>query len=465
MTTNSRVDHRCAKDRHWGVSRRRFLQGVGACVALPALPSLGSLRALAAEAEGPAAAVAAPMRMAFVTFPNGANLGNWWPTGSGSEFQLNQTMQPLESVKQYIQVVSGLDHHNAEPGADGAGDHARANATLLTGMRAKKTAGTDIRLGVSVDQMAAQQLGQLTRFPSLELTCDPHRESKGCDSGYACAYQFNVSWRSANTPVPPEANPRLVFERLFGEGDRGRRSESFQMRQQTQRSILDFVLDDARSLKRQLGQKDEQKVDEYLSSVRQIERRIELAESFGDTRDPDMDTPGGIPAEVGDHLDLMYDLLVLAFQTDSTRISTLMVGHDGDNRPYPQLGVADGHHNISHHQNKPELLEKIGRIDRHHVQHLGHFLEKLSRTPDVDGRSLLDNSMIVYAGGNADPNRHSHTNLPIILAGGGGGTLRPGRYLQVPSQPMCNLFLSMLDRMGARNVDRIGDSTGRLDLI
>jgi hypothetical protein len=452
--------HERAAERRAALSRRNFLKGVGACIAVPALPSLAPLRALGAEAAVTAAA-AAPIRMAFVTFPNGCNLDNWWPSGDGADFPLNQTMQPLENVKQYIQVISGLDHLNAEPGPDGAGDHARANATLLTGVRAKKTAGADIRLGVSVDQVAAQHVGHLTRFPSLELTSDPERQARGCDSGYACAYQFNVSWRSANAPMPPERNPRLLFERLFGSGPPGRRSKSLELRQQTERSILDFVLEDARSLQRKLGGKDNRKLDEYLTSIRQIEQRIEHAEAFGRAPDPAVETPPGIPPEVGDHMDLMYDLMVLAFQTDSTRIATMMLGHDGDNRPYPQLGVSDGHHNISHHQEKPDLLEKIARIDRHHVEHFAGFLAKLSGTRDVDGRSLLDNSMIVYAGGNADPNRHSHTNLPVILAGGGGGSLHPGRYLKVPSQPMCNLFLEMLDRMGVQGVDQLGDSDGR----
>jgi hypothetical protein len=441
-------------------TRRHFLKGVGAFVALPALPSLAPLRGLAADASV-SAAQSAPLRMAFVTFPNGCNLDRWWPTGDGKAFQLNQTMAPLEVVKQQIQVISGLDHLNADPGPDGAGDHARANATLLTGVRARKTAGADIQLGVSIDQVAAERVGHLTRFPSLELTCDPERQAKGCDSGYACAYQYNVSWRSSNTPMPPEPNPRLLFERLFGEGSREQRGAALKARQQTQRSILDFVLDDARSLRRTLGERDDRKLDEYLTSIRDIERRIEHAEGFGDAPNPAADAPTGIPPEVGDHMDLMYDLLMLAFQTDSTRIATLMIGHDGDNRPYPQLGVADGHHNISHHQEKPDLLEKIARIDLHHVEHFARFLQKMSDARDVDGRSLLENSLIVYAGGNADPNRHTHTDLPVILAGSAGGRTETGRYLKVPSQPMCNLFLDMLDKVGIEGVNRFGDSTNR----
>ncbi len=441
-------------------SRRRFLQGVGAFVALPVLPSLLPRQALAADAIAGSPA-AAPLRMAFITFPNGCNLDRWWPTGEGSAFQLNETMASLEGVKRHIQVISGLDHLNAEPGPDGAGDHARANATLLTGVRARKTAGSDIHLGISVDQVAAQRIGNHTRFPSLELTSDPERQAKGCDSGYACAYQYNVSWRSDVTPMPPESNPRLLFERLFGEGVQGQRGEAFRARQQTQRSILDFVLEDARSLRRKLGDRDDQKLDEYLTSIREIEKRIVHTEGFGAVPDPEIDTPSGIPPEVGDHMDLMYDLMLLAFQTDSTRIATMMLGHDGDNRPYPQLGVADGHHNISHHQEKPDLLDKIARIDRHHVEHFGRFLDKLAAARDPDGSSILENSLIVYAGGNADPNRHSHTDLPVILAGSAGGRIETGRYLKVPNQPMCNLFLDMLDRVGAEGVERLGDSTGR----
>jgi Protein of unknown function (DUF1552) len=444
-------------------SRRRFLKGVGACIALPTLPSLVPVRAFAASEALDGAA--APVRMAFVTFPNGCNLDRWWPSGEGTAFELNQTMASLASVKQKIQVISGLDHHNAEPGPDGAGDHARANATLLTGVRARKTAGADIQLGVSVDQVAARKIGHLTRFPSLELTSDPHRQSKGCDSGYACAYQFNVSWRSPVTPMPPESNPRLLFERLFGEGKPGERSRAFLARQQAQRSVLDFVLEDAHALQRKLGDRDDQKLDEYFTSIRDIEKRIGHAESFGDVPDPAIDTPPGIPPEVGAHMDLMYDMMVLAFQTDSTRIATLMLGHDGDNRPYPQLGVADGHHNISHHQEKPELLDKIARIDTHHVEHFARFLEKLQSKTDVDGHSILDNSLIVYAGGNADPNRHSHTNLPVILAGSAGGRIETGRYFKAPSQPMCNLYLDMLDLVGAEGVERLGDSTGRKVIV
>jgi hypothetical protein len=398
--------------------------------------------------------------MAFVTIPNGVNQDNWWPKGNGADFELGPTMQSLAALKDKIQIVSGLDHINATAGKDGAGDHARANATLLTGCRARKTSGADIRLGVSIDQVAAQHIGHLTRFPSLELTCDAVRTSGGCDSGYSCAYQFNVSWRSPTTPVPPEPNPRHVFERLFGGGPPEERRKNFELRQQRQRSILDFVREDALSLQRQLGGQDERKLEEYLTSVRELERRIEQAEQFGNLPNPEMPTPRGIPPKVEEHIRLMYDMLHLAFQTDSTRIATLIMGHDGSNRSFPDIGVSQGHHDLSHHQGRQDNLEKIARIDAHYMSLFAEFLQKLSETDDVDGQSLLDNSMIVYAGGNADGNRHSHTNLPIVLAGGGGGALQTGRYHKVRSMPMSNLFVEMLEHLGIDGVRQFGDSNG-----
>lgn len=450
-------------ERHWSLSRRRFLRGVGACIALP---SLASLKLPVAQAASAAAGVAgssaagAPLRMAFVTLPNGVNQDNWWPKGEGANFELGPTMQSLAALKDQIQVLGGLDHLNATAGADGPGDHARASATLLTGCRARKTAGADIHLGTSIDQLAAKHIGHLTRFPSLELTCDAVRTSGGCDSGYSCAYQFNVSWRSATTPVPPEPNPRHVFERLFGGGSPAERRKNFQGRQQRQRSILDFVRDDALDLRRQLGVGDEQKLEEYLSSVREIEERIAQAEKFGELPNPEMETPSGIPKKVEEHVQLMYDMLLLAFQTDSTRVATLIMAHDGNNRSFPDIGVSQGHHDLSHHENRAENLEKIAKIDAHYLSFFGQFLDKLAHTEDVDGNSILHNSMIVYGCGNADGNRHSHTNLPVVLAGAAGGTLQTGRYHMVRSMPMSNMLLEMIEHMGIAGVDRFGDSNG-----
>src|ERR1051325_10162830 len=292
--------------RHSSLSRRHFLRGLGACVALPAFQSLLPPGVLAAEAKAVSnlatTPTGAPLRLAFVYFPNGAIQPSWWPTGEGTSFELNRTMRPLEPVKHQLQVLGGLDHLNATPGTDGAGDHARASGTFLTGVRVKKTAGSDIHAGISIDQVVAQQVGHLTRFPSLELTCDAVRRSGNCDSGYSCAYQYNLSWRSPTTPVAPEPNPRLLFERLFGAGAPGERAESFKRRQERQRSILDFVLEDAHRLQRQLTYRDKQKLDEYLVTVREIEKRIEQTERFGATPDPAVSTPAGIPASFEEYI-------------------------------------------------------------------------------------------------------------------------------------------------------------------
>jgi hypothetical protein len=468
MKTTHSLDQNHAAQRYFSMNRRRFLRGLGACLALPALESLRPLTLFAAEAKAAGmatTATGAPLRMAFVYFPNGAIPSRWWPEKEGSDFELSPTLRPLAPVKDQLQIFGGLDHVNATPGPDGAGDHARASGTFLTGVRVKKTAGADIRAGISIDQVAANQVGHLTRFPSLELTCDSVRKSGSCDSGYSCAYQYNLSWRSPNQPVAPEPNPRLFFERLFGAGAQGQRNENLKRRQAQQQSILDFVLDDARSLERQLTARDKQKLDEYLTSVRDIEKRIEKAEQFGPAPDPAMEAPSGIPAGFDEYLQVMYDMLLLAFQTDSTRIATFLMANEGSNRAFPEIGIAEGHHFLTHHQNKKEMIEKVSEIDVWYVNQFARFLQKMAATKDVDGNSLLHNSMIVYGSGNADGNRHTHVNLPVILAGSGGGTLTSGRHVKFSSKPMSNLLLEMADRMGARGVERLGDSTGRLSAI
>ncbi len=467
MKTN-RPDHFAAQHCA-SLSRRRFLRGLGACVALPALESLLPARLFGAESSGVGnlakTASGAPLRMAYVYFPNGAIQPAWWPEGEGKDFELGRTMQPLAKVKHQLQILGGLDHVNATPGPDGAGDHARAGGTFLTGVRVKKTAGSDIRAGISIDQVVAQQIGHLTRFPSLELTCDAVRKSGNCDSGYSCAYQYNLSWRSPSTPVAPEPNPRLLFERLFGAGAPGERAESMKRRQEQQRSILDFVLDDARSLESQLTYRDKQKLDEYFVSVREIEQRLEAAERFGAAPDPQIATPAGIPASFEEHVQMMFDMMILAFQTDSTRIATFLLANEGSNRTFPEAGIVEGHHYLTHHQNKQDMIDKVAEIDQWYTRQLAKFLEKMDQTTDVDGQSLLHNSMIVYGSGNADGNRHTHTNLPVILAGSGGGTLTPGRFTKFGGVPMSNLLLSLADRMGAQGVERLGDSTGRVKAV
>ncbi len=455
-----------AAQRHASLSRRRFLRGLGACLALPALESLKPFRALATEASAAGklaqTATGAPLRMAVVYFPNGAIQPHWWPKGEGSSFELSRTMQPLHALRNQLQILGGLDHVNATPGPDGAGDHARASGTFLTGVRVKKTAGSDIQAGVSIDQLAAAQIGHLTRFPSLELTCDAVRKSGNCDSGYSCAYQYNLSWRSPNTPVAPEPNPRLLFERLFGAGAPGERATNLLRRQAQQRSIMDLVMDDARALQRELTHRDKEKLDEYLHSVREIEKRIERSEQFGSAPDPAVATPSGIPASYEEYIQVMFDMMHLAFQTDSTRIATFLLANEGSNRAFPEIGIPEGHHYLTHHQNKQDMIDKVAEIDLFYMTQFARFLEKMQSTKDVDGKSLLDNSMIVYGSGNADGNRHTHVNLPVILAGGGGGSLTPGRFVQHGGKPMSNLLLSMADRLGVQGVERLGDSTGRI---
>ena len=446
-----------------GFLSRASLRAAGISLALPALPSLtvGSARAAAAGTSG-------PTRMAFLYVPNGVNVDRWRSTGSGREFTLGPTLEPLVPFQRELQIITGLGHQNGTAGGDGPGDHARASATILTGARPFKTAGADIRAGISVDQEAARRIGHETRFPSLELSCDGVRKSGACDSGYACAYQFNIAWRSPTQPATPEANPRLVFERLFGAGSREERAGTMAARLELDKSILDFVADDARRLAGRLGAADRRKLDEYLDSVREIETRLVRLERHGLPDVPDRELPDRPPQAYGDYVRLLADMLVLAFQTDSTRIATLLLAHDGSNRSFPEIEVREGHHHLSHHRGDEEWLEKIARIDRFYVEQFAWFLERLKTTPDPEdasGRSLLDNSMIVYTSGLSDGNRHSHHDLPLVLAGSAGGRLAPGRLLELPEpQPMTNLFVTMLDVLGTP-VDRFGDSTGRLDAI
>lgn len=449
-------------------NRRNFLRGMGACIALPAFEAALAGRTLAATPTAASVATTAsgaPLRMAFLYFPNGAIQKDWTPAGSGKDFTFGNTLSPLESLRHRVQILSGLDHKNAEAGPDGAGDHARANGTFLTGVRVKKTAGSDIYAGISVDQIAANHVGSRTRFSSLELSTDPHRKSGLCDSGYSCAYESNISWRAPTSPVSPESNPRKVFERLFGAGAHGQRNDSLVQRRTQQRSILDFVMEDAKSVQAQLTHRDKAKMDEYLTGLREVEQRIVTAEGFKDIPDPDMATPDGIPTAYDDYIRLMFQMMALAFETDATRVASMILAHDGSNRPFPEIQIAEGHHSISHHRNNEELIKKVALIDRFYAERFTEFLGMLEAKHDHDGKSILHNSMIVYGCGNSDGNRHTHTNLPVVLAGNGGGLLNPGRHVESESVPMCNLYLKMLDHMGVPSLDRFGDSTGRLETV
>jgi hypothetical protein len=446
----------------WRIPRRTFLKGLGTTIALPLLEAMAPPMQLLAQNAAAAGSTTRPLRMAFLYVPNGANMADWTPKEAGSDFELPMILDPLKDVRQDLQVLSGLAQEKAFPNGDGAGDHARASATFLTGCQARKTAGADIKVGVSVDQVAAGAIGRATRLPSLELSCDKGREAGDCDSGYACAYQFHISWRGESLPNPVEVDPRQVFERLFGNCKPGEREESRAIRERYRKSILDFAMEDANQLRANLGRTDQRKLDEYLTSVRELEIRIENARQVA-AKLPDYAKPDGIPASYEEHIRLLLDLLVLAFQTDTTRIATFMLAFDGSNRPYPFIGVSEGHHDLSHHEGKEEKKQKIAKINRFHTTQLAYFLGKLKSVKEGNG-SLLDNSMIVYGSGIADGNSHAHDNLPVLLAGGGAGTLHPGRHVKFEKVPMTNLYLSMLDRMGAKT-ERLGDSSGKLENI
>ncbi|HEY2951941.1 MAG TPA: DUF1552 domain-containing protein [Verrucomicrobiae bacterium] len=445
-------------NKTWQLPRRTFLQGLGTAVALPMLEAMLPGASLAAATVTSAAA--SPRRMAFIYVPNGANMADWTPKTIGTEFELPPILDPLKPHQRDIQVLSGLAQDKARPNGDGAGDHARASATFLTGCQARKTNGADIRVGISVDQLAAEKLGKQTRFASLELGCDRGQQVGNCDSGYSCAYSFNIAWKTPSTPVPAEVNPRLVFDRLFTAGGKDDLDENRARRQRYHKSILDFALEDAHRLKSNLGATDRRKLDEYLTAVREIEQRIEMAERYAAAL-PDYQKPKGVPKDYEQHIRLMYDLLALSFQTDTTRISTFIMAHDGSNRSYKFIDVPEGHHDLSHHGGNEEKKQKIAKINRFHMTQFAYFLAKLKSIKEGDG-SLLDSCMIVYGSGIGDGNRHNHDDLPVLLAGQGGGTLTPGRHVQFPrNTPMANLYLSMLDRVGAP-VERLGDSTGLL---
>jgi hypothetical protein len=358
-------------------------------------------------------------------------------------------------------VITGLTHDKGRANGDGAGDHARSASVFLTGSQPRKTDGEKIRSGISVDQMAAQAVGQKTRFSSLELGVDPGRMAGNCDSGYSCAYSSNISWSSESTPVGKEVNPRLVFERLFSGGKASEADKGQQQREALQKSVLDYISDDAKRLQSKLGRNDNRKLDEYMTGVREIERRIGTKPAKPLDIDVDYAIPDGIPGDYQDHMRMMCDLMVLAFQTDSTRIATMMFANAGDNKNYRKIGVPDGHHDLSHHGDNAEKLEKLSKINHFQVQQLSYLLQKMKSIREGE-RTLLDNSMIVYGSGISDGNRHNHDNLPILLAGSGGGTIDTGRHLRYDLEtPVCNLFMSMLDRMGV-DAPFIGDSTGRL---
>jgi hypothetical protein len=434
--------------------RRTFLRGVGsAAIALPFLDAMSPAFASSTIPGG------APIRMAFFYVPNGMIMDAWNPTYEGKFQEMPRSLKALEPFKDDILQIGNLTHNTGRALLDGAGDHGRCCGSYLTGVQVKKSL-TEIKSSISFDQIVANEIGKQTRFPSLELGMEDARQAGDCDSGYSCAYTNNLAWRGESQPLPPMLDPRALFERMFGTGQPMTKEE--RARQTVyRRSILDFVTESTHKLESTLGPTDRRKLDEYLSAIRQVELQVERAEK--DTRpiEPGMDKPYGIPADFSEHFKLMSDMVAIAFQADQTRIVTFLMTREGSSRPYRELEIPDGHHPLTHHRNLPDLMEKVRKINEYHVRQFAGFIEKMKATKEGDG-TLLDNSMIVYGAGLSDGNAHLHEDLPTLIAGRGGNYIKTGRRMVVRREtPMCNLFLTMMDRMGV-HPEKFGDSTGRL---
>ncbi len=437
------------------LDRRTFLRGVGTAVSLPFLDAMVPAFA-AARAAKP------PLRMGFVYVPNGIMMRDWNPSYEGKLTELPRVLKPLEPYKDDILLMGNLTHNTGRALLDGAGDHGRCCGSYLTGVQVRKST-TNIKASVSMDQLVAREVGRATRFPSLEIGLEDARQSGDCDSGYSCAYTNNLAWRSETQPLPPVLDPRALFERLFGDGvalSPAARARNAKYR----RSILDFVTEDTRKLEAGLGPTDRRKLDEYLSSIREVERQIEKAEHDNQQIDPHMDKPYGVPADFAEHYKLMTDMMTIAFQADLTRVMTFLVTHEGTSRAYREIGISDGHHPLTHHRNQEELMEKVSQINTYHMKQFAGWVEKLKSIREGDS-SLLDNMMLVYGAGLSDGNRHLHEDLPTLIAGNAGGTIKTGRRVVYRREtPMCNLFLEMMDRMGV-HMEHFGDATGKLEGI
>lgn len=432
------------------VGRRTFLRGIGAAVALPLLDSMTP--AMAASTPG-------PIRAAWFYVPNGIDMRNWVMPDEGPLGKLSPILQPLEPLKDEFLMLSNLTANWGRPLLVGAGDHGRALAAYMTGSFVNQSVA-NLRLGVSADQIIANAIGKETRLPSLEIGLEETRQAGNCDNGYSCSYAYNVAWKTATQPLPPVSEPRTLFERLFGT-DVFTSPEDRSRRLAMRRSILDSVMDSTRKVQLTLGPVDRRKLDEYLTSVRQVEQQIERAEKDGKIIIPGMDKPFGVPPDFADYFKLMTDMLFIAFQADLTRVATVMIGREGSNRPYPEIGIPDSHHPITHHQKNPVLLDKISAINTYHVKLFSGFLQKLKDTKEGD-TNLLHNSMICYGSGLSDGDTHLHDELPTLLAGRGGNFFTPGRQIIYQREtPVTNLFATMAQRMGVR-ADHVGDSTGQL---
>ena len=439
------------------IPRRMFLRGLSTAISLPLLESM-------VPAQTPLARTAAnpQIRLGLCFIPHGAVMANWTPVSEGADFKLSRTLAPLQPFRDQINVISNLAHKMAAPGGpgDNGGDHTRSPAVFLNGVHPKRTDGPDIQAGVTIDQIAAAMIGQDTPLPSLELATEDFSGLVGsCDVGFSCAYMNTISWRTPTTPLPMEINPRVVFDHLFGDGSN---SQERLERIEQQRSILDAAMDQVHRLESGLGASDRNRVAEYLDTIREIERRIQLAEKQNSNSSLSVPTsPAGIPDDHQEHSKLMFDLMALAFQADITRISTFMMAREVSYRTFPMLGISEGFHPASHHQNDPARLENLTKINTYHVELLSHFLARLKATPDGDG-TLLDHSLILYGSGMSNSNVHNHSPLPVLVAGGAAGRMKGGRHLKYPEEtPMANLLLSILNKSGVQQ-ESVGDSTGQL---
>jgi hypothetical protein len=439
------------------IARRAFLRGAGTALALPLLD------AMVPAFAGPSEQVGKPaVRLGFVYVPNGIFMDKWTPAAEGTAFEFTPILEPLAPFRDRLLVLSGLAHLEARASeGEAGGDHARASSTFLTGVHPKKTEGAEMQLGISVDQVASRELGKHTQLASLEVALDSTEVIGTCEAGYSCAYSNTLCWRTANTPIPMENHPGAVFEHLFGDSNSTDPKERLS-RIRKERSILDFVTDDVSRLLRGLGPSDATKVTEYLDAIRDVERRIQVAEAQSSQELPVLERPVSLPATFKEHAELMFDLQVIALQCDLTRIITFMMGHEQTNRAYSEIGIPDSHHPVTHHGGNAEKIAKVIKINTFHIQSFAYFLQKLRSTPDGNG-NLLDHSMIVYGSGLSDGNMHLHDNLPILLAGGGAGQIKGGRHLRYPKgTPMPNLYLSLLDKVGVP-VESLGTSTGKLE--